>query len=335
MKLPNTLQQAMAYFSDPDRTFEYAKRFRWPDGNVVCPRCGKAKHSFLKTRKMWFCYECKKQFSLKLGTVLEDSALGLDKWMIGFWMLVNCKNGVSSMELHRTLGITQKAAWFMLQRLRLALRDDFFGSKLGSGPDSEVEVDETYIGGKARNMHKSRRAKLTGRVHEDKVAVMGFVERGGRVRTEIIPDRHTNTVQPMVHRHVQAGTALFTDELPGYTGLDSAFQHKVINHAVHYVDGRVHTNTLENFWSLVKRQLHGTYISVEPFHLFRYLDEQMFRYNNRKNMNDAQRFALGMSQIFGKRLTYSELTGKDGSPRHEATGAGEAPIPHPGDYFTF
>jgi transposase-like protein len=166
MKLPDTLQEAIVYFSDPDRAFEYAKRFRWPDGNVVCPRCGKAKHSFLKTRRLWFCYECKKQFSLKLGTVFEDSALGLDKWMTAFWMLVNCKNGVSSMEIHRTLGITQKAAWFMLQRLRLVLQEKSF-VKLG-GPGSEVEVDETFIGGKARNMHRDKRSRLSDKTSDSR-----------------------------------------------------------------------------------------------------------------------------------------------------------------------
>jgi transposase-like protein len=328
MNAPNTLQEAIVYFSDPDRAFEYAKRFRWPDGNVVCPRCGKAKHSFLKTRRLWFCYVCQKQFSLKLGTVFEDSALGLDKWMTGFWMLVNCKNGVSSMEIHRALGITQKAAWFMLQRLRLALRDDFYGSKLGGKEGAEVEVDETFIGGKARNMHKHRKARLTGRIDDDKAVVVGFMERGGRVRTQIVNHRRKYNMQPLVRQHVQAGAALYTDALRSYVGLDADYDHKVIDHAVQYVDGRIHTNTLENFWALVKRQLHGTYISVEPYHLYRYLDEQMFRFNNRKDINDGQRFKLAMSQIGGKRLTYSELTGKDtDSLHHEATGAGETQVP--------
>jgi transposase-like protein len=327
VKKLKTLQEAIAHFADPQNAFDYAVRYRWPDGKVTCPRCDGAKHSFIKTRRVWFCYDCKKQFSLKVGTVMEDSALGLDKWMTAFWMLVNCKNGVSSMEIHRTLGITQKAAWFVLQRLRLALQDDFYGSKLGSGPEGEVEVDETYIGGKARNMHKSRRDRLTGRVHEDKVTVMGFLERGGRVRTEIVADRHQSTLQPMVRKHVDAEAALYTDAHGGYAGLGNEYQHEVIDHANCYVDGRVHTNTLENFWSLVKRQLHGTYISVEPFHLYRYLDEQMFRYNNRKNMNDGQRFELAMSQVFGKRLTYDQLTGKSESPHHETTGAGETSIP--------
>ena len=152
MDAPKTLQGAIIYFSDPQRAFDYAKKLRWPNGKVICPRCGKGKHSFIKTRRIWFCYVCQKQFTLKLATIFEDSPLGLDKWMTAFWMLVNCKNGASSMEIHRALGITQKSAWFMLQRLRLALQDDFFGKKLGGG-NSEVEVDESFIGGKARNMH--------------------------------------------------------------------------------------------------------------------------------------------------------------------------------------
>lgn len=176
MKEPKTLQEAIVYFSDKDRAFDFAVKLRYPDGFVVCPRCNAKDHRFVKTRYIWFCKVCKQQFSLKVGTIFEDSPLGLDKWMTAFWMLCNCKNGVSSMEIHRTLGITQKSAWFMLQRLRLALRDTFFGSKLGSGPDSEVEVDETYIGGKARNMHKSSLAyrRRTGAIQEDKVTVTGL-----------------------------------------------------------------------------------------------------------------------------------------------------------------
>jgi transposase-like protein len=324
MDAPKTLQQAIVYFSDPDRCFQYAVKLRWPDGKITCPRCNKAKHSFIKTRRIWFCYECKKQFTVKVGTIFEDSALGLDKWMTAFWMLVNCKNGVSSCEIARTLGITQKSAWFMLQRLRLALQDDFFGSKLGG----EVEVDETFIGGKARNMHLSeRKRRITGTGVKDKTAVMGILERGGRVRTSVVPSRRKKVLQDEVRKHVTAGAALYSDALLSYDGLASDYAHKVVDHAVQYVDGRVHTNGLENFWSLLKRGISGTYVSVEPFHLFRYLDEQSFRYNNRRDLNDGQRFQLGMSQIAGKRLTYSELTGKDESPRHEATGTRETPTP--------
>ena len=221
MKSPKTLQQAIVYFSDPQRCFEYAKKLRWPDDKVVCPRCSSEENYFIKTRRLWLCRGCDKQFTLKVGTIFEDSPLSLDKWMTGFWMLCNCKNGVSSMEIHRTLGITQKSAWFMLQRLRLAMQDSFYTTKLG-GKGHEVEVDETFIGGKARNMHKSRKAKLTGRIDDDKAVVVGFMERGGRVRTQIVQQRRKYNMQPLVREHVQAGAALYTDALKSYIGLDNA-----------------------------------------------------------------------------------------------------------------
>lgn len=324
MDAPKTLQEAIIYFSDPQRAFDYAKTFRWPNGKVSCPRCGTEKHSFIKTRRIWFCYSCQKQFTLKLGTIFEDSPLGLDKWMTAFWMLVNCKNGVSSCEVARSLGITQKSAWFMVQRLRLALQDDFFGKKLGSS-GGEIEVDESFIGGKARNMHLSeRKRRITGTGTKDKTAVMGILERGGKIRATIVPNRKKHALQQEVRKHVEAGAALYSDALKSYEGLATEYAHKVIDHAVQYVDGRVHTNGLENFWSLLKRGISGTYVSVEPFHLFRYLDEQTFRYNNRKGLNDGQRFALAMTQVAGKRLTYGELTGKGtNSIRHETTGAGQ------------
>jgi transposase-like protein len=325
MDKPKTLQEAIVYFSDKDRAFAYAIKLRWPDGNVVCPRCNGAKHSFIKTRRIWFCYDCKKQFTLKVGTIFEDSPLGLDKWMTAFWLLANCKNGISSYELGRALGIHQNSAWFMLQRIRMVMRDDFFGSKLGGGEGGEVEVDESFIGGKARNMHVSeRKRRITGTGTKDKTAVMGILERGGKIRTTVVPNRKRHALQAEVRKHVEAGSALYSDALLSYNGLASDYAHKVVDHAVQYVDGRVHTNGLENFWSLLKRGISGTYVSVEPFHLHRYLDEQTFRYNNRKDMNDVQRFELAMKHVFGKRLTYSQLTGKNESPRHETTGAGEA-----------
>jgi len=321
---PKTLQEAIVYFSDPDRCFAYAVKLRWPEGKVTCPRCNTAKHSFIKTRRLWFCYTCKKQFTLKVGTIMEDSPIGLDKWMTAFWLLCNCKNGISSYELGKDLGIHQESAWFMLQRIRKVMQDDFFGTKLGG----EVEVDESFIGGKARNMHVSeRKRRITGTGTKDKTAVMGILERGGKIRTTVVPNRKKAALQGEVRKHVEAGAALYSDALLSYEGLASEYAHQVVDHAVQYVDGRVHTNGLENFWSLLKRGISGTYVSVEPFHLHRYLDEQTFRYNTRKDMNDSQRFELAVSQVFGKRLTYSELTGKDQSPRHETTGAGETPIP--------
>jgi transposase-like protein len=307
MDVPSTLQEAIVYFSDPDRCFQYALNLRWPNGVVSCPRCGSEKHSFIKTRRVWFCSGCKKQFTLKVGTIFEDSPLGLDKWMCAFWMICNCQNGVSSCEIARTIGITQKSAWFMMHRIRKAMHEDV-SDTLGG----EVEVDETFIGGKARNMHVGKRQRrITGTGGSGKAVAFGLLERGGKVRTMHIPDRQKETVQPQIKRHVQAGAALYTDEMLGYRGLAGDYAHKVVNHAVEYVDGRVHTNGLENFWSLLKRGINGTYVSVEPFHLFRYLDEQSFRYNNRKDIGDQDRFEIGMKNVAGRRLTYKELTGKE------------------------
>jgi transposase-like protein len=221
-------------------------------------------------------------------------------------MLANCKNGVSSYEIHRDIGVTQKTAWFMLHRLRLALQGNSVGKLAG-----EVEADESFIGGKARNMHVDKRERrITGTGGKDKTVVMGIVERGGQVRAAVIPTRQKKDIQAEVKKHVEAGAALYSDALKSYNGLAGDYAHKVIDHAVAYVDGSVHTNTMENFWSLLKRGINGTYVSVEPFHLFRYLGEQVFRYNNRKELNDSGRFSLAVSQIVDKRVTYKELTGK-------------------------
>lgn len=308
MEAPETLQNAIVYFSDPDRCFQYALNLRWPNGVVSCPRCGSEEHSFISTRRIWFCKGCKQQFSLKVGTIFEDSALGLDKWMSAFWMICNCKNGISSCEIARSLGVTQKSAWFMLHRIRKAMATD------GGLLSGTIEMDETFIGGKVKNMHKSKRPKGTGHSGKAvggmaKAIVVGMVERGGRVRAEVVQERTYDMLHQIAKENIQSGTALVTDEWGGYKGLSKDFLHVVVNHAVEYVNGQIHTNGIENFWSLLKRGLHGTYVSVEPFHLFRYIDEQAFRYNHRKNMDDKARFELGMRNIFGKRLTYAELTG--------------------------
>jgi transposase-like protein len=313
-KEPKSLQEAIVYFSNPDNCIDYIAVRRWPNG-VVCPGCGATKVSFNAKRRTWKCgsHHPKREFSVKVGTIYEDSPIPLDKWLTATWMLTNCKNGVSSYEIARDVNVTQKSAWFMLQRIRLAMQDDFFGSKL----NGEVEVDETFIGGKARNMHKDVRArKISGRGKHmtDKVAVIGMLERDGRVRTQVITDRSSATLQGLVKAHVTPGAEVFTDELHGYWGLNEQFKHQIIDHAMKYVDGRVHTNGMENFWSLLKRGLGGTYVSVEPFHLFRYLDEQMFRFNNRATkdnpLTDSDRFDLVVRQIVGKRITFAQLTGK-------------------------
>jgi transposase-like protein len=310
---PKSLQEAIIFFSNPDNCTDYLGVRRWPKG-VVCPSCGSDTVSFSAKRRTWKCgsHHAKREFSVKVGTIMEDSAIGLDKWLTAMWLITNCKNGISSYEIARDLKITQKSAWFLLHRIRLAMQDDFFGSKLGGG-SGEIEVDETFIGGKARNMHKSVRARrITGRGKsiEDKTAVVGILERDGKIRTKVVQDRKRETLHGLIKAHVTAGAAVFTDELHGYWGLSEAYEHQIIDHAIRYVDGRVHTNGIENFWSLLKRGLHGTYVSVEPFHLFRYLDEQMFRFNNRKDLDDAGRFDLAVSQIVGKRLTFAQLTAK-------------------------
>jgi transposase-like protein len=311
MREPKSLQEAIVYFSNPDNCIDYLALRCWPDGKVICPTCGSDKVKFNPARRLWQCstHHPKRQFSVKVGTVMEDSAIPLDKWMTATWMVTNCKNGVSSYEIARDVKVTQKSAWFMLHRIRLAMQDDFFGSKLGG----EVEVDETFIGGKSRNMHLSKRKqRITGTGGADKTIVFGMLERGGRVRAKVMPNRKMESVQPEIRQHVTAGTALYSDEWVAYRGLETDYAHQIIDHAVKYVDGRVHTNSMENFWSLLKRGIAGTYVSVEPFHLFRYLDEQMFRFNNRKNIDDAGRFDLVVSQLVGKRLTFAELTGKVG-----------------------
>jgi transposase-like protein len=310
---PKTLQEAIKYFADEQVCIDTVASLRWPNG-AVCPKCGHGEHYYLATQKRWKCKSCKKQFSVKVGTIFEDSAIGLDKWLIALWLLVNCKNGVSSYEIGRDLGITQKSAWFVLQRLRLALHSGSM-DKLG-GEGKEIEADETFIGGAARFMHPERRKRMiTERGVKDKTAVMGILERGGQVRAMMVPNRKKHEVQGQIRAHVKAGSAIYTDALLSYYGLkDQDFAHQVIDHAERYVDGKVHTNGLENFWSLVKRGLKGTYISVEPFHLFRYLDEQVYRYNNRGDrenpVNDGERFEQALSQVAGKRLTFAEVTGK-------------------------
>jgi transposase-like protein len=238
---------------------------------------------------------------------MEDSPIGLDKWLMAMWMVVNCKNGVSSYEIHRALGVTQKTAWFLDHRIRLMLGDEYATGKLGG----EVEADETFIGGKARNMHVSKRERrITGTGGKDKTAVLGLLERGGKVRTAVIPSRKRHVLHAEVKKHVKAGSALYTDALASYDGLVAEYAHQVVDHAVEYVNGRIHTNGIENFWSLLKRGINGTYVSIEPFHLFRYLDEQSFRFNNRK-LTDAQRFDIATRGMVGKRLTYAEVTGKN------------------------
>ena len=302
---PKTLQQAVIYFSNPDNCREYLVARRWPDG-VTCPTCGRNDASYLANQKKWQCKSAHKgrQFSAKTGTIFEDSPLGLDKWLTAVWLITNAKNGISSYEVHRAIGVTQKTGWFMLQRIRLAMQSGSFLKKM----NGHIEVDETFIGGLARNMHATKRKHL-GTGGAGKVAVMGLLERHGEVRAHVVPNTRRESLQSQIERHVEQGSNVYTDSYVSYNNLESQYVHNVINHAERYVDGQIHTNGIENFWSLLKRSIKGTYVSVEPFHLFRYLDEQTFRFNGRRG-NDSERFQKAMEQISGKRLTYSEVTGK-------------------------
>jgi transposase-like protein len=304
---PTSLIEAIRYFSDLDVCTEFVAALRWPNG-PYCPKCGCTEYSYLTTRRVWKCKACKHQYSVKVGTVFEESRLGLDKWLPAVWLAANSKNGISSHELARALGITQKSAWFMLHRIRLAMQRESF---LLSG---EVEVDETFIGGKAANMHKSvreRKGMSKGGGSIDKTVVMGMRERGsGKVRAEVIPDVKGDTLKPRVRKAVKAGSTVYTDQWNGYTGLEGRYDHETINHLESYVEGRVHTNGIENFWALLKRGLNGTYVSVEPFHLFRYLDERVFTYNLR-DLTDLGRFSAVLAAVSGQRLTYAELIAAD------------------------
>ncbi|MGE3517535.1 MAG: IS1595 family transposase [Vicinamibacterales bacterium] len=313
---PSTLQQAIVYFSDPENAFREAVKLRWPDGEVVCPHCGSTEVYFVESRKVWMCKHKhpKQQFSVKVGSIMEDSAIGLDKWLIAIWLISSAKNGISSYELARAIGVTQKSAWFMLHRIRLAMQGEDGGKLSGT-----VEIDETYIGGKARNMHYGKRQRVLGGNkggHNGKVAVMGLLQRHGgedansKVRLRIVERVRRDHLMPHIVENVAPLTTVYTDTLPSYDKLPESFMHQFVNHAECYAEGQVHTNGLENFWSLLKRTIAGTYVSVEPFHLFRYLDEQAHRFNTRK-LSDAARFAVTAASIFGKRLTFNELTAAD------------------------
>src|SRR5947209_3230123 len=302
---PQTLQETVLYFSDKETCTTFMAQIRWPEG-VACPMCEGKEVSYLSTRFMWKCKACKKQFSVKVGSIMEDSPIGLDKWLAAMWLIANAKNGISSYEVHRALDITQKSAWFLLHRIRLAMQTGSFETKMGG----QVEADETYIGGLARNMHRDKRdKKINGTGGAGKVAVMGLLERDGKVRAKVIADATQATLHSEVRENVEAGAELFTDGWKGYSGLPADYIHQVIDHAEKYVDGQIHTNGIENFWSLLKRGIKGTYVSVEPFHLFRYLDEQTFRFNNRK-VKEADRFLQVVKSVVGKRLTRDELTGQ-------------------------
>ncbi len=331
MQEPLTFQEAILYFSDRNRCIDYLALRRWPDGMPVCPVCNRTDTKFLEKQGKWQCKTVHhhRQFSVKVGTIMEDSAIPLEKWLPAIWAIVNDKNGISSWELHRALGVTQKTAWFMLHRIRLgmSLQHKGFGTrkKMGDGGEggTAVEVDETFIGGNKKNMHKDKKVRYEARGGAfGKTIVQGMLDRNAReVRAKVVPDVKRETLQKEILRNVKYGTKVYTDSAVAYEqGMQWRFVHDMVDKSQSYVRGQVHVNGMENFWSLLKRTLSGTYVAVEPFHLDRYLDEQIFRFNNRatkeKPMTDADRFSLVLTQIANKRLTYAELTGKTEDARN-------------------
>lgn len=302
--LPLSLIEAVTYFADAARATEFVARLRWPNG-AVCPNCESKNHYYLAKRRVWKCKVCKKQFSVKVGTIFEDSPLSLSKWLPAVWLLANSKNGVSSAELARALGVTQKTAWFMLQRIRLALKSGSIDKM-----DGIVEVDETYVGGLSKNMHaKERREKITGGGGVNKTPVIGALERGGEVRAEVIQDLSAPSLQGYVKDNVKNDSTVFTDSASAYKGLRWDFEHGWTDHkAGQYVNGIIHTNGIEGFWALLKRSIVGTYVSISVKHLNRYIDERAFAYNLREQ-HDLYRFTAAVANVFGRRLTYKELIG--------------------------
>lgn len=320
-KTPTTLSEAIVYFSDADKALSFMAQLRWPNG-ASCPRCAHTETSFLKTRGIWKCLGCKKQFSVKVGTIFEDSPLGLDKWLPALWMLANCKNGISSHELGRAIGVTQKTAWFVLHRVRLAMQAKSFDRQGFVPLKGEVEIDETFIGGKGANMHQHKRERVLkgGRARPagSKVAVMGMLQRTtedapSRVQAKVVQNVRRTKLQHVAVNSIESGSKVYTDALPSYNRLGALYEHEAINHAIAYVRGRVHTNGLENFWSLLKRSIKGTYVAIDPFHVEAYVNEQVFRYNNRE-VKDGDRFVEVAKAIVGKRLTFGGLIGADLAP---------------------
>jgi transposase-like protein len=310
LNTPETLLEAARYFTEEVATAFFVQ-VRWPNG-VCCPRCGSMNVLYLPNQRRWKCREkhpCA-QFSAKVGTIFEDSPLGLDKWFVAIWCITNAKNGISSCELSRALGITQKSTWFMLHRVRHAMHTGSFQKFVGT-----VESDETFIGGKAKNMHRSRRReRITGTGGAGKAVVHGILERGtgkqkpSKVKATVVPNTKGKTLGPIIREHVEPGSNLYTDSLPSYNALAVDYAHAAVDHAVEYVNGLIHTNGLENFWSLFKRCIHGTYVSVDEPHLQRYVDEEVFRFNERKR-TDGQRFDAVLPGVIGKRITYKALIG--------------------------
>jgi transposase-like protein len=308
--LPETLREAIVYFANEDNAHDFMVAIRWPEG-VQCQHCGGFEVTLLTTRRVFKCKtkDCRKQFTVKRGTIFEDSPISLGKWFMAMWLIANCKNGVSSYEIARDLGVCQKTGWFMLHRLRLAMKAGSFDRKLCG----IIEADECHIGGLFKNMHKGKREKIKGgrkaSSSTGKTIVQAVMERDGEIRAQVLENLTLAPRLEFLKANADPNAQLMTDEGYDSPQVGAAFAHQFVNHQIEYVRGNVHCNGVENFWALLQRGLSGTYISVEPYHLSAYVDEQAFRYNQRQD-DDAGRFEKALSGVTGRRLTYRKLTGK-------------------------
>lgn len=310
MEDPKTLLEAVRQFSSPQVAHDYFVALRWPNG-IACPRmgCGSADVARIKNRNAWRCRDCARQFSAKVGTIFEDSPIGFDKWLPAMWLLSANRNGISSCEVARGIGVTQKTAWFMLHRIRHTMQTATFEQLSG-----EVEADETFVGGKLKYSKRARRAARAGRPWDpslNKTRVLGVVQRGGQARAWAVPDLKKQTMLPKLQEAVRHDATLYTDGSGVLYQIGKRFsRHDWVNHAIEYVHGNVHTNNIECFWSVLKRTIGGTYIHVNARHLDRYLAEQVYRFNERENA-DGPRFTKATKGADGKRLTWKALIQKD------------------------
>ena len=298
----SNLLEVTAFFADNDRSKAYLEDLRW-GGKITCPHCANDKIYTFAKRFTYKCAKCRKPFSVTKGTIFENSALSLQKWFAAVYLLTSHKKGISSMQLSKDLGITQKSAWFVLQRIRFAMRTKSFNAPL----TNTVEIDETFVGGKNKNRHANKKVENSqGRSVKDKVAVLGIIERGGELRAGAIRNTSANSLTPIILGNVSQEAKVVTDEWTGYNGLSNYYDHSVVNHGRgEYVTGNFHTNTIEGFWSLLKRGLVGIYHQVSPKHIDRYITEFAYRYNT-KEFNERGRFDNAMAKV-NCRLTYDDL----------------------------
>ena len=292
------------YFADEEKAIEFVESLVWPDG-PHCPHCGSVEKLYRLNGKstrpgLWKCGECRKQFTVKVGTIFESSHIPLRKWLIAISLMCSSKKGISANQLKRTLGISYKSAWFLCHRVREAMKEEPLRSKLGSG-GGVVEVDETYIGGKIRN---NKRKPYRGRGTVSKIPVMTLIERGGDVRTFVIPNTKKGTLQTIVRPVVDGTAHIMTDQHSSYKGLDKWFaSHEAVDHSKTYVRGIIHTNFAESYHSLLKRSIFGAHHHISERHLPRYLREREFHWN-RRHTSDGERTVDAIRGARGKRLMY-------------------------------